>query len=338
VADIPFPIPEEFRAMEQLYRLEWVQHHFQVYNIEALDIVQLPRYPEDLLAFQKALNFDGSAQTGRKLGRRWELTNTRYMLGPAKFLWALNNQIDPGRQRFRIVDTYDIATKPNSPPVAHLDNLTAKLTPNGKYAVFEFTGALPRVKLYANWQVNTNKPETLERLADPVFDPERELIVAGGPTSSMPAGAFQEAGTAQITSYSPKDLSIKAEARVECTLLLNDRFDPNWIARVDGKPAEILRCNYLMRGIHLDPGSHTIEFKFVPPIGPLYVSLAGLFVAVAVAGVVFVDHRRRFAPVKTVPPQARQKPVAVTAIPNQDSIPKPKAPVPAKRPAQKARK
>jgi hypothetical protein len=28
-------------------------------------------------------------------------------------------------------------------------------------------------------------------------------------------------------------------------LLLNDRFDPNWNVRVDGKLERLLRCNYI---------------------------------------------------------------------------------------------
>jgi hypothetical protein len=59
-------------------------------------------------------------------------------------------------------------------------------------------------------------------------------------------------------------------------LLLNDRFDPNWNVRVDGKPETLLRCNYIMRGVYLPPGAHTVEFRFQPPVGPLYVSLAAI--------------------------------------------------------------
>ena len=70
-------------------------------------------------------------------------------------------------------------------------------------------------------------------------------------------------------------------------LLLNDRFDPNWKVRVDGKPETLLRCNYIMRGVYLTPGAHTVEFRFQPPVGPLYVSLAAIGVGLVLLGLIW---------------------------------------------------
>ena len=43
---------------------------------------------------------------------------------------------------------------------------------------------------------------------------------------------------------------------------------------VDGQPAELLRANYLMRGVYLSAGAHTVE-PFAPSEGSIRVSLAG---------------------------------------------------------------
>ena len=59
-------------------------------------------------------------------------------------------------------------------------------------------------------------------------------------------------------------------------LLLNDRYDPNWTVRVDGKPVPLLRCNYIMRGVYLPAGPHTVEFQFQLPLGPLKITLAAI--------------------------------------------------------------
>jgi hypothetical protein len=39
-----------------------------------------------------------------------------------------------------------------------------------------------------------------------------------------------------------------------------------------------------MRGVYLQPGSHTVEFRFQPPIGTLYLSLAAVFVGLLLIG------------------------------------------------------
>jgi hypothetical protein len=46
----------------------------------------------------------------------------------------------------------------------------------------------------------------------------------------------------------------------------------------------LLRCNFIMRGVALTPGSHTVEFHFRPPYQSLYVSLVGLALGVALCG------------------------------------------------------
>ena len=48
--------------------------------------------------------------------------------------------------------------------------------------------------------------------------------------------------------------------------MLADAFDPDWQVFVDGKKSEVLRCNYVMRGVYLEPGHHNVEFRFRPHI------------------------------------------------------------------------
>ena len=76
-------------------------------------------------------------------------------------------------------------------------------------------------------------------------------------------------------------------------LLLNDKHDPNWQVLVDGHPAPLLRCNFIMRGVALTPGSHTVEFHFRPPHQSLYISLVGLALGVGLCGFLALSSRKR---------------------------------------------
>jgi hypothetical protein len=93
---------------EQLYRIEWSQQLFTYYNIQSLDIIQMSRMPEDLAAYQTALSAMGTPG----IARRWELTNTRYLLGPVGYLEALNQQLDPVKRRFRFAQRFNVLPKP----------------------------------------------------------------------------------------------------------------------------------------------------------------------------------------------------------------------------------
>jgi hypothetical protein len=276
VAGLPFRAPAELSLLEQMYRIEWLQQHFYYYNVQSLDIVQMPRQPVDLKAFEGALDFRGVPGTMHLLTRRWQLTNTRYLLGPAGFLDVLNTEVDPVSHRFRYALRFDLV--PRKEVATQLQDLTAVPNTNGAYAVFEFTGALPRAKLYSNWEVSSNDQAALAKLASPEFDPIQSVMVASAP--SVRPALDQAPGMVAISSYAPTRIVLQAEAKAPAILLLNDRYDPSWIVRVDGKPAPVLRCNFIMRGVALPPGKHSVEFLFRPPNRTLYLAAGAMVVGV----------------------------------------------------------
>jgi hypothetical protein len=295
VAGLPFRTPEGMELFDQLYRIEWMQHHFPYYNIQSLDIVQMPRMPEDLKSYLEAFAPHNSADAAPLLARRWMLANTRYLLGPAGYLEVMNQQLDPALHRFRFVQRFEVVPKPGFLQPQRLEELTAVPNENGRYSLFEFTGALPRAKLYANWQVNTNDAVNLKLLGDLNFDPAKTVLIST-PKNNLPAVSTNDAdaGTVEFTSYAPKKIVFAANAAVPSVMLLNDKFDAGWNVTVDGQLAELLRCNYLMRGVQVPPGKHTIVFRFYQPDRTLYVTFAGIGTAVVLAGLlVFLTRKKQ---------------------------------------------
>jgi hypothetical protein len=293
VAILPFHPPQQFELFGELYRIEWAQQLFPYYNIQSLDIIQMPRISEDLAAYDNALGFRNTPETVHLIARRWELTNTRYLLGPAGFLDVLNEQLDPVQHRFRIIQRFDVVPKPGIEQPTKLEELTAVPAENGGYALFDFTGALPRAKLYSNWQVSTNDNVTLQMLADTNFDAWKTVLVST-PLPTIPAlgTTNQNLGTVEFKNYAPKDIVFGTHADTPTVLLLNDKFDPNWRVLVDGRPAPLLHCNFIMRGVYLTPGAHRVEFQFKLPNGPLDVSLTAIGVGILLAGCLFLSTRR----------------------------------------------
>jgi len=333
VAMLPFNVPQHlpmyddyFSGPRGVYSIEWAQHHFPYYDIQSLDKIQMPRMPTDLMAFEVALS-PRSADTSYLLARHWELTNTRYLLGAAGFLDVLNEQLDPLRHRFRIVQRFDIVPKPGIERVAQFEEMTAATNDDGGLAVFEFTGALPRASLYSNWRVCTNNsyslkqwldglkqflpPEpygaiaslnatdqaTLKTLTDPSFDPDKTVLLST-PLAESPATSLISAqpGTVEYKSYTPKEIVLSTQAATSSVLLLNDMFESHWQVSVDKKPAELLRCNFIMRGVFLTPGAHTVEFQFSQPSSTLYVTLAAIGVGIILCGCLMVSTRRKPGP------------------------------------------
>jgi hypothetical protein len=289
-----FQLPPEASAMlqnfNQLYRIEWSQQQFQYYDIQSMDLVQMPRPPVEFVKFESAMQPRANDEVWLFV-RRWELTNTRYLVGMAGFVELLNRQFDPERQRFRIAESFNLAPKPGVSRLTKLEEFTTVPDTNGIFAVIEFTGALPRAKLYTDWQVSTNDDATLHILARRDFDPAETVIVTDGPKPI--ASTNQNSGSVEIVKYSPKRIELAANATAPSILMLNERVTPNWFVTVDGQPATMLKCDYVMRGVQLAPGAHTVVFSFEPTTKFLHITLLAIGVAIALLAVLLFAPARK---------------------------------------------
>jgi hypothetical protein len=292
VAGLPFNTPQGLELLSEVYRIEWTQHLFPYYNIQCLDLIQMARMPVDLKAYLEALS-PHSNETAGLFARHWQLTNTRYLLGAAGYLDVLNQQLDPEQKRFRIVQRFDILPKPGVTQPTQLEQLTAAPNDNGPYALFDFTGALPRAKLYSTWQVNTNDQAVLKTLGDLNFEPAQTVLIST-PQKDLPMTATNEnSGTVEFKSYWPERIVFSTQATNPSVLLLNDKYEPHWLVTVDGKPADLLRCNFLMRGVQVPAGAHEVEFHFSLPNKPLYVTSAAISLGILLCGYLALATRRK---------------------------------------------
>jgi hypothetical protein len=207
--------------------------------------------------------------------RLMRLTNSRYFLALGNpVLEPLNQLATAEGGEFREVMSVWVGQNG--------DHFLPVQNTNMPFALIEYTGALPRARLYANWQVEP-ATNTLARLTSRDFDPGKLVFVEGEcPAPSSPEAT--DAGTVTITDYHPKRVQMKASVQVPAMLLFNDKHDPNWKVWVDGQPAAMLKANYLMRGLHLAPGEHEIVWRFQPPTEGLYVSVAAIFAGLVLTG------------------------------------------------------
>lgn len=311
IALSPIAWPDKLAIFYKLYKGEWVQQQLPFYNIQTFETVEMPRIPEDFSAFTKAVNTPFVPRPLFHFSRACQLTDTSYILGPADFINLWNRQL-PDAQ-LQLLTRFSLQLKPGVLTATNLDQITAVPDSYGNYAVFSFPSALPRAKLYSRWEVNGNDTNVLDQLFSPDFNPQNSVFVAGNaPADSGTNVANPPDDAVQFVSYAPKDIVLTANAAAPSILLLSDHFHPDWKVLVDSRPASLLRCNFLMRGVYLPPGSHTVEFKFRPPVRLLYVNLLAIAIALAVFGrFVYVEIKSRPkapAPVPaapTLPPQKK---------------------------------
>jgi hypothetical protein len=141
----------------------------------------------------------------------------------------------------------------------------------GHAYVYRVDGAA-RVRFVRAARVVRTEREAAERLLQPQFDPDREILLheVPGPVSPLvrdgdtPTAAAASA-RAVITHEDSRSLVIDADTSEDGFLLVADTFYPGWTARVDGAPTPMYRANVSVRGIPLPRGRHEVRFAYDPP-------------------------------------------------------------------------
>src|SRR3546814_14904534 len=69
----------------------------------------------------------------------------------------------------------------------------------------------------------------------------------------------------RLTHYHPEKLTYAYESPTERIAVFSEiYYDKGWKAYVDGKENPYFRTHYVLRGMQLPAGKHTIEFRFHP--------------------------------------------------------------------------
>jgi hypothetical protein len=144
---------------------------------------------------------------------------------------------------------------PDGQPVAEYSD------PEQDTYFYRIDGAAPAAYVVYSAQIEANDGAALQRLASPDFDPRQEAILAESPGLALP-GAGQ--ATVQIVERLPGRLVREVDTDADGVLVLSEIDYPGWQAKVDGRPAPILRANTILRALPLPAGQHRVEMVFRP--------------------------------------------------------------------------
>jgi hypothetical protein len=123
--------------------------------------------------------------------------------------------------------------------------------------IYENEIALPQT--YVVHQTETMPQEQMwERLK--MLEPSQLALVEEAPVLSGIEGATP----AEVTTYSPNRLVVEAKLDLPGLLVVSEIWYPGWKALDNGDETSIVRANVVLRGVHLEPGHHIVEFEYRP--------------------------------------------------------------------------
>jgi hypothetical protein len=161
-------------------------------------------------------------------------------------------------------------------------------------AIYENPHALPRVWLTAHAEA-AGAEEALQRIRGEgaPFDPRTTALLELPPDRlpPLPPGELASDAGAGIAAYEANRVVIDTSAERPAVLVASEISYPGWRATLDGRPAELLTADYLLRALVVPAGAHRVELRYAAPAARAgaIVSLCSLLLLLGLA----VAHRIR---------------------------------------------
>jgi uncharacterized membrane protein YfhO len=164
------------------------------------------------------------------------------------------------------------------------------------YKVLTTSKVMPRATLVREAVVLPQLKEHLEHIKRPDFHPEKIVLIESAPEIHKLTGSKMENKSIKddyvsITNYQPNRITLKSDSETNTFLVLSELFYPGWHAYVDGVEVKILRADYMLRAIPLQPGMHEIIFVYKPMSFFLGAAISGLTFLIFVS--VYLVARRK---------------------------------------------
>jgi len=220
-----------------------LQNQFAAMNISCLDISAASRIPDDLNAFQQAL--DGEQ------AQMWFLAGVKNVVVPEAGLDQMKQ--DPG-----------VAAN-----IDHAVGYTLAPTPSPdvpSHAMVTLKQFLSKATLIPEAEFFTTDAAVLNRLKDLKWNPWQTVLLNPGhqlaPIESTP-GTTPARDEVGLLVYTPTAIEIKVRAAHGGYVVVDDQYDPDWKAQVNGRDAELLRADYILRAVQVPAGDSTVTMSYI---------------------------------------------------------------------------
>lgn len=156
--------------------------------------------------------------------------------------------------------------------------------------------ALGNAWFVSNVVTKENNDAVMSYLSD--FKPDEEAVALKGDLPESISKHFTVDSTATVTlkSYKPNKLVYETENNEAGFVVFSEMHYPKgWKATLDGQPANFYRVNYLLRGMPVPAGKHTIVFEFVPEVvatGSKIALMGNVLLILWVLGAFFTERKR----------------------------------------------
>ncbi|MCD6380292.1 YfhO family protein [bacterium] len=126
--------------------------------------------------------------------------------------------------------------------------------------IYENVKVLPRVFFVDKVKI-MKLEDMLNFMVSPEFNPAEHVLFENPLSLNIESSSGSRA---KINDYGVNSIEINAHVENSCIMVMSEIYYPEWKVEVDGEEKEILRADYCLRALPLNPGDHSIKLKYKP--------------------------------------------------------------------------
>jgi hypothetical protein len=163
--------------------------------------------------------------------------------------------------------------------------------------------AAPRAFVAGSVRVVSGPVDELASIEEEGFDPRRVATLRAGEIDGPPPAGTS--GSARLVTERNASVTLRASLPRRGLVVLDDTWAPGWSVEVDGREAQALQANVVLRGVVVPAGTHEIVWRYrVPGLrAGAALSAVGLLAGLAWAGALVARSRRTRQPPRSTKPR-----------------------------------
>ena len=217
-----------------------------------------------LMGGQRAMMFGLEEAQGYnpvELLRYWTFIRT---VDPKKMRYAVSYFRDPPRVALDLLDVRWIVARVGA--TAPAVRSARPGVREGRWQLYRRRLATTRATVVPSWTTVRTPQAALRAVTRAGFRPGAEAVVeqgfgVGEPSRSRRSGS----ASASYRQLGPQAARVDVVTPGPAVLVVRNVFDPNWRATVDGRPAKVFPANYVVQGVRVSAGRHTVVLTYDDP-------------------------------------------------------------------------
>lgn len=168
----------------------------------------------------------------------------------------------------RIQDIYDFYIAQNNMEILNMLNVKYFIIPTqeGSSQAQQNPEAFGNAWLVDNIQWEPSANEAIKALED--VDLRNTAIIEEEFKNTLKTTKTNGGdGSIELVQYEPNNLKYQSNSNSDQFAVFSEMYyQPGWNAYIDGKKTDHVRVDYVLRGMKIPAGQHTIEFRFEPQV------------------------------------------------------------------------